>query len=63
MSADIKITDKQVADEVRQLLGGLVDLMNEARRRGIRVNFNINPKTPGGPFELMGCVIEKVGQL
>lgn len=39
---EIIVTDQEVADDVRKTLDHFADLMNEAKKRDIVLNWNIN---------------------
>ena len=36
------MTDKEMADKIREAISNVASLMNEAKLRGIAVNFSIN---------------------
>lgn len=57
-------SDADLAAEIRALLSSVVDRMNEAKKRGMIVTFNILPMPPPtGPYVLTDCNIQRVQSL
>lgn len=56
---EAKITDKELANEIRSHIAAIATLMNVAKRRGIQVTFNIgNVPPPDGPFVATSKIIK-----
>jgi len=57
-------TDKQLADELRGLLAFVVGKMNEIRRRGLDVKFNVVQDPPIiGAYKIEYCNVQRTETL